>query len=503
MKYITLILAVAFCTASCNDWLDVRPDTEQKDYDQFSSVGGFFDALTGCYVTMAGDDLYGQRLTMSNIEALANLWEVKDNTSRYEELELSGHDYSKDHAREAIARIYDGLFNVIAQANMVIKYIDEKGDVFTDESMRKMVEGEAYAIRAYCQLDVLRLFGQMPQNARKQVELPYSFTTSIYEMPVYYSFSDYVELLKKDVAKALELLKDNDPVFEYTFEELNSGNAGVADNHQNFRQSRLNYWAVKALEARMLLYIGDKQGAYAAAKAVIDGKGADGSAVMKMSGVADMAAGYMAYPHECLFYMSKYNLLDKATKLLIGGSRGQVSRSRLAISLERYNDLYADMPATYLASHNRYRSGWGTCETPEHDPYRSVLKYWWNADSETSAVLGNASSDRLYRQVIPMLRMSEVYLIAMETANLSEANTLFRTYMEDRAVAPSLVSDFASGDDVRTFLLNEYRREFYAEGQMFYTYKRRGEASIKWYAGTVSDDTYVLPLPETEFNPNL
>ena len=31
MKYILLITLIAFCTASCNDWLDVRPETEQKD----------------------------------------------------------------------------------------------------------------------------------------------------------------------------------------------------------------------------------------------------------------------------------------------------------------------------------------------------------------------------------------------------------------------------------------------------------------------------------------
>ena len=72
MKYILLITLIAFCTASCNDWLDVRPETEQKEEDQFSSVNGFFDALTGCYMTMAGSDLYGERLMYTNIESLAS-----------------------------------------------------------------------------------------------------------------------------------------------------------------------------------------------------------------------------------------------------------------------------------------------------------------------------------------------------------------------------------------------------------------------------------------------
>ncbi len=499
MKYIVLILAMAFCSVSCNDWLDVRPDTEQKDKDQFSSVDGFFDALTGCYMTLADKDAYGERLTLSNIESLANLWSMTSSTTRYADQELSKHDYKKDYAREALAAMYDKLFHAIVQANMIIKYADERGDVFVDEAMRKVVQGEAYAIRAYCQLDVLRLFGQMPVNAKTTKQLPYSFTTSIYEMPAYYDFDAYVKLLKKDIAKAQELLKDNDPVFECTFSELN-GSADVADNHLFFRQSRLNYWAVKALEARMLLYIGDKPGAYAAAKALIDAKDADGDPVMKMSGVSDINNGYMAYPNECLFYISKHDLLTKAS-FLMGGSKGQFSSSNLGLTKTMFDELYADLPANYLTSHNRYKNVWGSCETPDHIAYRTVMKYWW--DDTKNDRPGSSSSDQLYRKLIPMLRMSEVYLIAMETAELAEANQLFEDYMEQHSVASVLLKSFTSPEEVSAFVLNEYRREFYAEGQMFYTYKRRGETSIKWYAEAAGEDTYVLPLPETEYNPNL
>ncbi len=493
MKYIVLIFAVAFCMVSCNDWLDVRPDTEQKDHDQFSSVTGFFDALTGCYMTMANRDAYGERMTMSNVESLANLWAVSDDMTRLADKELAKHDYSKDNARDAIAKMYDKLFNVIVQANMIIKYADEQGDVFAQESMRKVVQGEAYAIRAYCQLDVLRLFGQMPQHAQKQVSLPYSFTTSVYEMPAYYDFNAYAELLKKDIANALDLLKDNDPLFEHTFTELN-GSVNVSDNHLFFRQSRLNYWAVKALEARMLLYLGDKTGAYAAARAVIDAKDKNGNPVMTMSGRNDIALGHMAYPNECLFYISKHDLLDYATKLLIGGSKSNYGESNLAISKAMFDELYADLSVEYRG--NRYSHCWGNAQTSMQAPYRTVMKYWWNDENEESGKYLNY-------QIIPMLRMSEVYLIAIETAPLTEANTLFKTYMEEHGVSSILVKDFTSTDEVRTFVLNEYRREFYAEGQMFYTYKRRGEAAIKWYVEPAGGNVYVLPLPQTEYNPNL
>ena len=37
---------------------------------------------------------------------------------------------------------------------------------------------------------------------------------------------------------------------------------------------------------------------------------------------------------------------------------------------------------------------------------------------------------------------------------------------------------------------------------MFYTYKRLNAEEILWYDGEVTESTYILPLPETEYNPN-
>ena len=97
--------------SSCNEWLDVRPQTEQKEEDQFSTYEGFCNALTGCYMSMANQDIYGERLTMTNIESLANLWYLdEDKTSRYEDLVLYKHDYTSTYAEDAIQVFYAGLF---------------------------------------------------------------------------------------------------------------------------------------------------------------------------------------------------------------------------------------------------------------------------------------------------------------------------------------------------------------------------------------------------------
>ena len=487
--YYTFSLLAAFILSSCNDWLDVRPETEQKEEEQFSTTDGFYDALTGLYMTMGDQNIYGERLTMTNIESMANLWSLPSNTYRYEDYYLMNHDYSNvTYSQAAIETIYAKLFNTIAQANVIIKNINERGDVILDPAIRATIQGEAYGIRAYCQLDVLRLFGQVPGGSQ-QVSLPYSETTSIDEVPPYYTFNEYVEKLKYDIEQAESLLLNNDPVFKHSFRELNNYPDDV-DEFMYYRQSRMNYWAVKALEARMYRYIGDDANAYAAAKEIINAT-LDGEPVMAMSGSTDFAAGYKLCPNECLFYLSKYNVMDYSQEYLVGGSSTSFSTyNDLGITQSMYADLYNDVNRN---SYNRYANWWRNVTGNSGESMYVSMKYYWDADNVTNAML--------YYQLIPMLRMSEIYLIAMEsTTDLTEANNLYQTYMLAHDV-PNL-EGFSSKADLQTFLLNEYRREFYLEGQMFYTYKRLNSKSMLWRSTPVTESEYIVPLPTTEYNPN-
>lgn len=497
MKQILFILLIAFCAASCNDWLDVRPETEQKDYDQFSTVDGFFDMLVGTYMEMAAAEAYGERLTISNVESLANQWYMPEsnlNYSRLDDWELSAHDFSGDNARTAIAAFYAQLFRVIANANLVIKYADEQGDVFADTTMRNVVQGEAYAIRAYCQLDVLRLFGQLPQGGSRQVQLPYSYTTSIYEMPAYYDYAAYVERLKADIAQAERLLAAGDPILEYSFSALAGDNEDVADNHLLYRQFRLNYWAVRALRARMHLYLGETAEAYAVAAEIINAKDPEGNPVREMTGAEDIANGYRLCPNECLFALSKYDIMDNTIGFLGGGESDAVysTGSSLGLSMARLNALFA---GEITSSHNRYQNCWNknARDNSNQPNWALTSKYWWNEDTEETM---------LNCQLVPMLRMSEVYLIGMEvSADLVEVNAWYKAYMVQHNVGTS--TDFASLEDARTWARAEYNREFIAEGQAFYTYKRVAAPTMIGVPDrTMTEADYILPLPDTEYNPN-
>jgi len=493
--YFATFCLVCLGLMSCNDWLDVQQDMEQKEEDIFKNETGFRNALTDCYMELADTSAYGKCLTMTHIESLANLWQLPNpETSSYDDHKVSyylrTYQYDVDDSKNAIKTIYGKLFNVITQANMIINHAKDNGSVFKSEKTYSIILGEAYALRALCQMDVLRLFGQLPQNATKQVSLPYSETATLDVMPPYYNFSDYVAKLKADLSSAENLLKDNDPVYGTTFNE-----ASDDDDYFEYRQFRLNYWAVKAMQARLYLYLGETESAHSTAMEIINAE------PLTLSGVSDLSTDnlYLTCPSEALFMLSKYDLIDYTITLFDDANTNRVGffGQQYDLTMSQLNQLFLGVQTS---SHNRYLRVWRPNVSDSQGSQFAILKkYWYNSTDLTS----NQSSNLMTKvQVIPMIRLSEIYLIAIETStNLSEVNSLYKTYMRSHEVL--LTEDaFSTLDAAREEVVNEYRREFFAEGLMFYVYKRKGATTQMFNDNEVTEDNYIVPLPTSEYDPS-
>ena len=52
---------------SCNDWLDVKPETEMTLEEMYADQQGFQDALTGAYLELKNSSAYGTELMLSLI----------------------------------------------------------------------------------------------------------------------------------------------------------------------------------------------------------------------------------------------------------------------------------------------------------------------------------------------------------------------------------------------------------------------------------------------------
>ena len=108
------LFTLATLMTSCNDWLDVKPDTEEREKDLFTSYQGYKDALAGCYTLMAKRSAYGEALTMNYTECLACLWAEPDQSTLPTEHYLYAHEYENDQVRQQLSATYQALFTVIA-----------------------------------------------------------------------------------------------------------------------------------------------------------------------------------------------------------------------------------------------------------------------------------------------------------------------------------------------------------------------------------------------------
>lgn len=490
-RLIYTVLCLTLVFSSCNDWLDVSPKTQKSMDKVFETTQGFQDALTACYIKMNGMNLYGMKLTVTDIEYLAQHWSFNESNHRDEVL-LKNFEYDTDYAKSTLKSIYSGLYNTIAQANAILENIPSHGNVMRDEDVRAVVEAEALGVRAFCHMDILRLFGQMPQNAEKKVELAYVKTVSTAPEP-YYGFDDFVNLIMQDIDAAMVLLKAHDPLFKYSFKELDNFSdtrnytVELQDDFLGYRRFRFNYYALKALKARLYMYLGDKTKAYEEAKGVIDALDKNGKKMLTLAGEEDFGLENYALPSECILALSNYNLESTMKPLFENGSNG------LYLTPARYtNDLFAGQTT---AQNNRAMQIWReVAATPK---YMRYMKYHQPENSASS----ESSELATQKQVVPLIRLSEMYLIVMESAtSLTEINAFYKEYMKARNIDASPLTQ----NDVMTEIMREYRREFYGEGVMFYTYKRLGEKQMLWKDDReVGENDYVAPLPDTEINMNI
>ena len=498
-KLFILLAAFVLSVTSCNDWLDVKPGTEQTTDIMFESYQGYKDALTGCYMKMKQRAIYGENLTMTTVEYLAQHWDLERGYSGTTADALKRWDYEDDNVKSTLQSIYAGLYNVIVQANSILLAMPETGkEAIENNAAREIIEGEALAIRAFCHFDVLRLFGQMPSGAQKQVRLPYSEEVS--REPVsYYDYNAFVGKIEDDLLKAEKLL-ESDPFIVYDRNTVNALGATpglVTDEYLRYRPLRLNYWAVKALQARFYLYTGKPEKAYTTAMAVINAENPDGARKFTLQTITSSTTNY-ALPDEGLFVLNSIQMSDYIPTLFY----------RIGTSL-----IYLYMSPTKLAStemfgepvvsssNNRYRYLW---DHERRNMYNEACPVLLKYDQTDVATL-SASVQMLSRQIIPLFRLSEMYLIAMETSSetLAEVNRLYETYRLARDI---LGTTFTSKEQVMEMIVKEYRREFFGEGQMFYTYKRMRANRMLWTTDantTVTESAYVIPLPTTEFDPNL
>jgi hypothetical protein len=464
---IIILVAALLATTGCKKWLDVSPKTEIREQILFSDEQGFKDALIGTYTLMGGASTYGTNLTMGVLDGMAQRYNTTSATA-HSYYYPARYDYTNTASKNYITAIWGGLYTAVANVNNILAQADDKKEVFRGNNYNQ-VKGEALALRAFLHFDLLRMFAVAPVVDGNRKSIPYVTRFGIKVYPLL-TVNEVVDSCLKDLSDAEQFLS-NDKNVRLDF---------VSDPFLSYTRNHMNYWAVKGLQARINLYRGDKTNALAAALEVINNQ-AIYFPFVASAAVSASANRDRTFSPEHLFALNVFKLKDITDALTKTNTVGGVPT--LAHTTSNINSLYestaggsSDIRYVYLF-------------TP-YSTSSSCTKYWQDdiaANAELEYLKGN----------LPLIRISEVFYIAAEAAATPADGVNYLNTVRLKRGLVALASTI-SETTLQTEILKEYKKEFYAEGQLFYYFKRRNAARVDGSTVNMTEATYTFPLPEDE-----
>ena len=449
-----MIFAVLSLT-SCAGWLTVDSTDRIMEDKLYEDREGFYTALNGVYIDLVKTSLYSGAFGPSVPDILAQYYD----TSVDSHMNGSLAQYQAEAKRLAVSDTWTRTYFLILNLNKTIEQADARKGSVLNQTDYNLVKGEALALRALLHFELFRYFAPSYSSEPGADAIPYATSSDPQVYPVLES-SKVAEKLLEDLDAAMELLSESDPVITDGKRETDNGGR----NLYNFRNLRMNYFATKALAARVNMYLGyrsNKETALRLAEEVIrDAAGffpfSTRDEVTGQAAVGSAAASAQDRVLSSDILFSVYNV-----------RRGEDIHEKLFSNTLEVKQLLA-------MSDNGYRNMY-----PEEGDLRT---YQWQRKKD---VLGNdvlcmvkyeamEVDGKNYPYMIPVIRMSEMYLIAAEcyagvddTKAYGMLNAL-RNARQTSSVSTSLAMHIE----------DEYKREFLGEGQLFWYYKRKNALSL-------------------------
>ena len=413
-------------TSSCSDWLEVDMEDSILETTLFSTNEGFLTALNGVYSSLNNSSLYGGTLGMVGIDIMAQYYNVPNVINQLNYYYWSGYNYSDNNFDNASNSLWSNMYSLIANVNLLLEKCDEPDAAILDRYY-PLVKGEALALRGMMHFDLLRFYGPIYSDATASQEcLPYQEDSRRTVQPLI-SAEEFLNRVIRDLDAAAELLKECDPVLTEGVKDGVLSDDGLDSYDWSYRQLRLNYYAVQALRARAYLWKGDKATAYDIAKNEVIAKSEteqldvfpwmDRTTVQE---TIEKSRPDYVFSDEVMFSlynMSRDNLYDNYfsasvnanNRLCFVGSSETGSDSKLASFYDDTNDIRRRMWS--------FQEG----ETSGDNAICLVKFQDFSVSSESGDTL-------TYRYMTPLIRKSEMYLIAAEcTDDITEAATLINT----------------------------------------------------------------------------
>ena len=387
--------------------------------------------------------------------------------------------YSFNHSKSAsnFSGFWSQIYHNILQANNIITNIDRLKAAGTTENF-DTYKGQALTARALMYFDLVRLYGKPYLQDKASYGVP-NITT-----PLAASAQPLRATVEENYTQILKDLKEAEPLLS-----------------KAKSNGYLNYYANKAIQARVYLHMGNYPEALSAAEVIIK------SNVYKLYTNAEWVNSWKApFGTESIFELGIYpNESDLGTSSL-----GYLTRRRAHGGSS--SAIGSVMASDYFL--NRLKQDpddvrWGVMSYDESSTTRLGSSYKYSG-STTLDGDGKGSSSAVNIKVI---RLSEIYLIAAEAAFPTNKD-LAATYLNEiRKRSPGLAPATAATITI-DMILDERSKELFTEGHRFFDMLRLnlpitfndefGAIAVTQRPKTIDRNfqKVILPIPQDEINAN-
>lgn len=452
MKKIIYILTIGVAALWSCSALDQEPATSVSTTTAITSVADVEYAVNGAYYLATGSD---QMTLFGELSIYAD--ELGPDS---EVLQGSGQYAQKIHERSITSvdsyNPYYYLYKAIANINKTI----EVAKTFEEQEEVAPYIAELYGLRGLLHFHLATLYAPIPTSGSSNT-MGIVLSTEVYGL-------DYI-------GERSSLDETYQQIVNDFTAAMNSGiTKEVTDGH-------VNYWAALALRARAYLYWGKYAEALADAKAVISG------------------SPYTLYTIDN--YTSQWSS-DNPSEMIMEYVTTDTENA------QRYAPGYYTSPDGY----NEYGVPEAFIEFLNENPndVRSKMA-GWREPTSGSGTAGyyplkypgkTGAATPTYNNNIKVCRLSEMYLIAAEAA--------LKTVTDNGATAAGFLNTLRKNritgyQDVTTTdiddILNERRKELFAEGQIAFDLWRNGKTISTGARTFEPGNTYnVLPIPKDEID---
>lgn len=375
-----------------------------------------------------------------------------------------GYNYTWQYGTRMYEYSYQSYYNSIFYANAVIANVQDADEDSATETKAQLL-AEAHALRAYCHFDLTNLYGAPYDQATAATDRTAPLATHIDIEQKYYpsTVAAVYKQILDDIAEAEKRMEVEKQATDY-----------------NYRFSKN---ALQAFKARVLLYMGDWQGALDAAESLL---GKYELADLNALGENDPRPWDTASPEIILGLDRPFNGVSGGDVITIAGE--------IAPGILSLLDETRDNRRAYLK------------EAVKTDPVFG-----------DKTPLGYLVADRT-SNTRNSIRIAEMYLIAAEAgahlpADLSDAKTYLLTLQSKRLKPEAMDAQRAKVEAMDAGALlqeiaDERARELLMEGHRWFDLRRTTRpAMTKTYEGQTyelreGDSRYTLPFPQSAIDAN-